>query len=380
VTRAASILGKTAMVVALALWTLVFGEIFLRVAAPQALMPRYVTGTPFGIRGNVPGAVYHHYTPDVTVEYRINRQGMRDDRLFTEAKPAGACRIAMLGDSYFVGYELDLKNTIAHRVEAGLRAAGYKVEVLNFAVSGFGTAENLIAYRTIARRFRPDLVLMQWQVTDYDDNVRSGLFALKEGRLVQVNDRFLPGVATQDKLMKSAVYRVLADHSHLYNFTREQAGWRAKQLLAFVRKRQAGPPGGEEVEQNSYMISPAQVALAAALLREAKADVERDGARMLVVDIPNRTPERVFSSSYDLMPADLKQALPPVQVIPQFRAALKRGEGPIFFPHGARHLTPEGAALLSAETIRRIEASGALAGCHGQAGQTAQATIPRTGA
>lgn len=381
-TRAASILRKTAIVVALALWTLVFGEIFLRVAAPQALMPRYVTGTPYGIRGNVPGAVYRHDTPDVNVEYRINRQGMRDDRVFAEAKPAGTCRIAMLGDSYFVGYELDLRDTIARRIEEGLRARGYRVEVLNFAVSGFGTAENLIAYRKAARRFRPDLVLMQWQVTDYDDNVRSGLFALKDGALVQINDRFLPGVATQDRLMKSALYRLLADHSHLYNFAREAIGWRAKQLLAFVRKRQAGPAGGAEVEQNSYMISPAQVRLAAALLAEAKAEVERDGARMMVVDIPNRTPERVFSSSYDLMPAELKRALPPVSALALFRAAMKRGEGPLFYPHGARHLTPEGAALLSGETIRRIEASGALAGCHGRAGQTVQAglaTIPRTG-
>ncbi|WP_157215847.1 SGNH/GDSL hydrolase family protein [Flavisphingomonas formosensis] len=359
----AKILRKTAIVIALALWTLAFGELFMRLIEPQALMPRYVTGTPYGIRGNIPGATYHHYTPDVSVEYRINRQGMRDDRTFADAKPAGTCRIAMLGDSYFVGYELDLKDTIAHRIEAGLRAAGYKVEVLNFAVSGFGTAENLIAYRKEARAFHPDLVLMQWQVTDYDDNVRSGLFALKDGALVQTSDRFLPGVATQDKLMKSALYRTLADHSQLYNFLREQIGWRAKQLLAFVRKREAGPAGGEEVEQNTYLISPIQVRLAAALLTEAKAEVERDGAHMMVVDIPNRTPERVFSSSYDLMPPEVKQALPPVDAIPLFRQALKKDGATLFFPHGARHLTPTGAALLSGEAIRRIEESGTLRGC-----------------
>ncbi len=356
------ILRKIAIGLLLLLWTLLFGEIFLRLIDPQALMPRYVTGTPYGIRGNVPGAVYHHYTPDVTVEYRINRQGMRDDRSFAEAKPAGTCRIAMLGDSYFVGYELDLRDTLAHRIEAQLRADGHKVEVLNFGVSGFGTAENLIAYQSIARRFHPDLVLMQWQVTDYDDNVRSALYRLDHGRLERANAAFLPGVATQDWLMRSALYRLVADHSHLYNFAREQVGWRSKQLLGFLRKRATGP-AENEVDQDTYAINQAEVDLAAALLREAQSELRRDGAEMLVVDIPNRTPDRVFSSSYDLMPAALKQTLPPVDALPAFRDAARAPGARLFFPHGARHLTPLGAGLLADETVRRIEASGDLGRC-----------------
>jgi hypothetical protein len=361
-TRATLILRKTAIVLLLALWTLVFGEAFLRLIDPQALMPRYVTGTPYGIRGNVPGAVYHHYTPDVSVEYRINAQGMRDDRSFAEAKPAGTCRIAMLGDSYFVGYELDLRDTLAHRIEAQLRADGHKVEVLNFGVSGFGTAENLIAYQKMARRFHPDLVLMQWQVTDYDDNVRSALYKLENGRLVRANARFLPGIATQDWLMRSSLYRLVADHSDLYNFVREQVGWRSKQLLGFVRKRATGP-AENEVDQDTYSINQAEVDLAAALIREAQEEIRRDGADMLVVDIPNRTPDRVFSSSYDLMPPALKQALPPVDVLPAFRDAARNPMAQLFFPHGARHLTPLGARLLADEVVRRIEAMNDLRHC-----------------
>lgn len=366
-TRAIPILRKAALFLALALWTVLFGELFLRLVDPQALMPRYVTGTPFGIRGNMPGAVYHHYTPDVSVEYRINKQGMRDDRSFAEAKPADTCRIAMLGDSYFVGYELDLPDTFAHQIEQKLRADGHKVEVLDFAVSGFGTAENLIEYQSIARRFHPDLVLMQWQVTDYDDNVRSGLYALKNGALVKTSDRFLPGIATQDWLMTFSLYRLLADHSHLYNFAREQIGWRAKQLLAFVRKRETGP-AENEVEQNTYVINQAQVDLAAALLRKAQSEVRADGAGMMVVDIPNRTPERVFSSSYDLMPPDVKQTLAPVDALPQFRQAARNPDARLFFPHGARHLTPLGAKLLAAEAVRRIEAGNLLDRCSSSRG------------
>lgn len=363
--KPAVLLRYAAILAGLGIWTLIFGEIFLRIFAPQAIMPRYITGTPYGVRGNIPGAVYAHSTPDVYVEYRINAQGMRDDRTFPTAKPAGTCRVAMMGDSYFVGYELDLPQTLQARIEAGLKAAGYRAEVLNFAVSGFGTAEHLRTYQAKVRGFDPDLVLMQWQVTDYDDNVRSGLYMLRDGKLAKGADTYLPAVAAQDKLMKFALYRLLADHSHLYNFAREQIGWRVKQLTAFLAKRETGP-AENEVEQNSYVINQAQVDLSAALLREARAEAAKDGAGMIVVDIPNRTPERVFGSSYDLMPADVKRELPAVSAIPQFRAAVRDPKVEMFFKNGARHLTPLGADLLARETVKRIEASGALKGCRGQ--------------
>jgi hypothetical protein len=355
----------SAAATALVIWTLLFGEMFMRLLAPQAIMPRYITGTDYGIRGNIPGAIYAHSTPDVYVQYRINRQGMRDDRSFAEVKPAGTCRIAMLGDSYFVGYELDLKQTFQHQLEAQLRLRRHNVEVLNFAVSGFGTAENLRAYIAKARRFSPDLVLMEWQVTDYDDNLRSGLYKLKGGALVKGVDSFLPAVAAQDRLMRVALYRLLADHSHLFNFFREQVGWRIKQLMAFLAKRETGP-SENEVEQNTYIVNQAQVDLAAALLRESHAEAARNGAVLMVVDIPNRTPKRVFSSSFDLMPADLKRQLPPISAILAFRQAMRNPRTSIFFDHGARHLTPVGARLLADEAVRRIEASGALGRCGGK--------------
>jgi hypothetical protein len=344
-------------------WTLLFGELFLRLLAPQALMPRYITDAGYGVRGNIPGAIYHHSTPDVDIEYRINKQGMRDDRIFSEAKSPGTCRIAMLGDSYFVGYELGLPQTFQHQLELMLREKGKRVDVLNFAVSGFGTAENLRTYEAAARKYHPNLVLMQWQVTDYDDNVRSALYRMQEGKLVAGAKSFLPGVATQDWLMSFAAYRALADHSHLFNFAREKIGWQAKQLLAFVRKREAGP-AENEIEQNTYVINEAQVALAAAILRKADAEIRGDGSKLMIVDIPNRTPARVFSSSYDLMPTDIRRALTPVSALPAFRSALRDPNARLFFEHGARHLTPLGARLLARAAVERIEASGGLEGCN----------------
>src|SRR5262245_7700115 len=108
---------RALVVLGLAAYTALFAEAFVRVASPQPIMPRYITGTPWGVRGNIPNAHYWHHTPEVDVEYRINAQGMRADHDFPLAKEQGTCRIALLGDSQFVGYELALADTVASQVE-----------------------------------------------------------------------------------------------------------------------------------------------------------------------------------------------------------------------------------------------------------------------
>src|SRR6185312_10254039 len=73
----------------LLVYSLAFGEMFVRIVDPQPLMPRYVTAAPWGVRGNIPGAHYWHETGEVRVEYRINSEGMRDDREFVVEKAPG---------------------------------------------------------------------------------------------------------------------------------------------------------------------------------------------------------------------------------------------------------------------------------------------------
>lgn len=354
-----TLLGRIARIAALALWTALVAEVFVRLVAPQALMPRYVTGTPFGIRGNIPGATYAHVTPEVDVTYRINMQGMRDDHDYPLAKPARTCRIALFGDSYTIGYELPLAATYAKRLEALLSRPDHRVEVLNFGVSGFGTAENLRAYESMGRRFHPDLVLMQWQVTDYDDNSRAGLYRLDGDHLVTGRATYLPGVAVQDRLMRWRLYRLLADHSQFYNFAREQIGWRGKQLLALFSKKQAASAGdGGEVENGDYAISPAQIRLSGALLLHARDVVRADGANFATFDIPNRD----LTSSYALLPASVQQQLPPISPLPDFRAAAAGGQH-LFYATGARHFTPIGAELMARAMAKRIDQDRLLASC-----------------
>lgn len=362
--------------VALALYALGLGEIFVRLVDPQPLVPRYITGTPWGVRGNIPNAQYWHWTEEVNVQYRINKEGMRDDREFSYDKPEGMCRVALFGDSFFVGYELDLRDTFAATLEKRLRAEGFKVEVLNFAVSGFGTAEMLRTYERYGRKFNPDVVVFQWHGSDPDDNVRSGLYKLVDGKLEAGRENYLPAVAAQDELMKFALYRLVADHSHLYSVIREKAAGKMKNLLTGLRKPKQSEAAAEETQVAEEGAEPVAgpekkydwwsektLSLSAALLQKAHETMVVDGKDFVVVDIPRRIARTEFYSTIDALPATTRASLAIVSPQTVFTRAA-RPDLKLYFEKGHGHLTPVGVDLLVAETLPVLRQSPQLAACH----------------
>lgn len=92
---------------------------------------------------------------------RINSDGMRD-REHSLAKPAGTFRIAVLGDSFAEAMAVPAEQafwSVMERELAGC-APGRRIEVLNFGVAGYGTAQELIMLRRNVWKYNPDLVLL----------------------------------------------------------------------------------------------------------------------------------------------------------------------------------------------------------------------------
>jgi hypothetical protein len=92
----------------------------------------------------------------------VNRWGMRDrDR--TLEKTPGEFRIAMIGDSGVEAAQVKPDEVVNIRMEKLLQDRGYKnVEVLDFAVEGIGTTQELLLYKKKVREFHPDLVLLMF--------------------------------------------------------------------------------------------------------------------------------------------------------------------------------------------------------------------------
>lgn len=94
---------------------------------------------------------------------KVNSDGMRD-REHSIEKPAGTYRIAVLGDSMAealqVPMERDFCAVLEKRLRGCARLGGKTPETLNFGVSGYGTAEELIMLRERVWKYHPDMVLL----------------------------------------------------------------------------------------------------------------------------------------------------------------------------------------------------------------------------
>ncbi|MGE5640956.1 MAG: SGNH/GDSL hydrolase family protein [Clostridia bacterium] len=93
---------------------------------------------------------------------QVSPAGFRD-RTHDLRKPKNTYRVAVLGDSYAEAMQVDFKSTFWWQLQEKLQACAPKdvqVEVMNFGVSGYGTAQEAIQLERTAIRYEPDLVLL----------------------------------------------------------------------------------------------------------------------------------------------------------------------------------------------------------------------------
>ena len=217
-----------ALFVGLLVASLLFEVIVLLAFGEQPKFPRRVIEAPWGLRYNEPHAHYRHKSADVNVRFRINGQGMRADREYAYAKPANLRRIVSLGDSFTVGYEVEVEETFSAVLERELKEKGISVEVLNAGVSGFSTAEECLYLERELIRYEPDAVLLSFYENDLDDNVRTGLFALRDGALEELNDRYVPGGSFANFLNTNWFFNFLSEHSNAFVLAKERVTWAIK--------------------------------------------------------------------------------------------------------------------------------------------------------
>lgn len=88
-----------------------------------------------------------------------NVDGLRDATRPVETRD-GLRRIVILGDSVTYGHGLDASQTFPQVLERKLREQGRDVEVFNMGLPGWSTRQERIAYGRIARKYKPNLVVL----------------------------------------------------------------------------------------------------------------------------------------------------------------------------------------------------------------------------
>lgn len=234
---------------------------------------------------------------------QISSAGFRDHE-HTKEKPSGTFRVAVIGDSYTEALQVPISQTYWAIAEEKLGECvalkPRKIEVLNFGVSGYGTAQEWLLLQYKVWDYAPDLIVLAFFT---GNDIRDNSLALS-------GDQMRPYFAIQDgelsadtRFRQTLTYRMqsIPLTSELFEFSRVlQVVREAKyRLSGFVRERavRADRPletAATQMPLESFVYQePREDAwkdawrVTEALLDEIRKDADLHGAQFLLVTLSN---------------------------------------------------------------------------------------------
>jgi hypothetical protein len=191
---------------------LAISELALRLFYPQQLGIWFETRD--GLAIHQPNGTIRFLNHDI----HINSLGMRDQDHAIKKKD-GVYRILLLGDSFMEALQVPFEESFPKLLEERLRKAGlHNVEVINAAVSGWGTEDELAYLTRYGKRLEPNLILVAMTLhNDVSDNLREKFYTLKDGRLQRRPVRIRPIVQYWVVQFKAFI----ASHLHVIQLWRK---------------------------------------------------------------------------------------------------------------------------------------------------------------
>ncbi|MGL5081510.1 MAG: SGNH/GDSL hydrolase family protein [Microcoleaceae cyanobacterium] len=225
----------------------------------------------------------------------INQDGWRD-RPYAKTKPENTIRVAVLGDSFTLASQVSMAQNYTSVIETRLKSCsnvqGKTVEVLNFGVDGYGTAQELITLRQEVWNYNPDVIVLAFFIgNDVIDNSKilesnhyRPFFTDQNGTLVldhsfreltsEQSDRYW--IATVDKLPSG-----LVNHSRLLQVIRKvELENRKRHLLDHLNQLNA--QNFQEPEDAAWKEA---WQITEALITEMNTEAQQNRARFLLVTI-----------------------------------------------------------------------------------------------
>lgn len=152
----------------------------------------------------------------------INALGLRGPEVPLEKAP-GSRRVVVFGDSFVFGLGVDEEHLMTAHLQRFLTATqGRPVEVVNAGVAGYATDQELILFRELGPRLRPDLVILVMCDNDFEENLEDFVyhryykprFRLVSGRLKE------EGVPVPRLFRAQGIRLWMAERSNLWNLFR----------------------------------------------------------------------------------------------------------------------------------------------------------------
>ncbi|MDP7081571.1 MAG: GDSL-type esterase/lipase family protein [Candidatus Undinarchaeales archaeon] len=213
---------RIAMILGGIILALLLMELAARLLVPQPLKGKVAT---YDNRVNATfvhmydGDPYDTLPPDQRMVYRINSIGMRGPDRFPDMSD-DVVRIMVLGDSFAFGEGVTLDEAFPSRLEKSLQEqvkVGVRYQVLNAALSGYGTADELARLRDYSQLMRPHVVVVAFTLND----------PIPESDMVPFENDLMNLMATANSTRgsASALYDLISDRRSDRQRTSEIEAW-----------------------------------------------------------------------------------------------------------------------------------------------------------
>src|SRR5580704_3024988 len=278
--------------------TLVFAEMVLRIAhiGYPSLGGKLLFLRPDPYTGLLlkPGVSVQAYIEN-PVTVRTNSAGFHD-REHSKQKAPNTYRVAVLGDSFTEALQVPIEKTFSSVLERELAGCpelkGKNVEVMNFGVSGYGTAQELQMLRHYAWDYSPDLVLLAFFTgNDTQNNSRPlqqedyrPYFLLENGKLV-LDDSFVNAPGFRSRFSRFNVFMSWSvAHSHLLQVVAAAKNYMSQHNVEGVKTTEMGLNDDVYHEPTDPVWKDAWN-VTDALIVEMRDEVKAKGVQFLVVTL-----------------------------------------------------------------------------------------------
>ncbi len=234
--------------------------------------------------------------------YQFNSQGIRSPvPAYADRPDSGVLRIALFGDSFTHSDDVVYEDSFGARLEAGLRTAGVRAEVLNFGVGGYGIDQAMLRYLVQGRALKPDLVVLGFQPEDlkrnlnllrplYDPRTRLPFakprFIFEGDGISLINVPVLPPDQVAG-VLRDLDHWELLPHEYFYDAADyRRVWWRYSRLLATLADLGAGPDESYLLKRVLYRDGSEAQRLGWAVIRSFAQEVEANGAGFMIVHLP----------------------------------------------------------------------------------------------
>jgi lysophospholipase L1-like esterase len=260
---------------------------------------------------------------DQLVSY--NAAGLRSPVEYALEPGPGVFRIALFGDSFTHGDEVAYENTWGYYLQEILTHTGRDVEVLNFAVGGYGMDQAYLRWQELGRHYQPHLVIFGLQMENVARNVNlirplyfppttlpfsKPRFIQQAGTLQLINTPTIP-VAQVPEVMANIGNWEWGEYEYFLDFDNYQNHfWLRSKLIALAIAASTPVEGEVNVQDEDFFEITAEPAqLTQAILQAFSQDVQASGAIFLMVFLPMAADLRILAQDGTLPYHDLFNAL-----------------------------------------------------------------------